>query len=121
MTFSNKVYTVTKFFAQLFFPAVATLYAALAQIWNWPYVTQVVASISAFDAFLGGLLYISSAGYKPQTDGVVHIDQSDPTRNVMTMDLKDPLGFVQNPPQTVLMEVRGAPLPPATIQTTVKT
>lgn len=120
MTFSNKVYNTIKFLAQLFFPGAATLYAALAQIWNWPYVVQVVASIAALDTFLGGLLYVSAAGFKPQTAGIVHIDQSDPSQNVLTMEFKNPLGIIQNPPKTVLMEVQGAPPPAATIQTTVQ-
>jgi hypothetical protein len=120
VVFSNKVYSFVKFLAQIFFPGVATLYAALAQIWNWPYVTQVVASIAAFDTFLGGLLYLSAAGYKPPVDGVVHIDQTDPTRNVMTMDFADPTGVVQGQYRTLNMEVRGPKTASPTIQQTVE-
>jgi hypothetical protein len=64
MLFSNKVFDVLKWIAQLFLPAAATLYFALAQIWNFPYGEQIVGTITAVDAFLGVLLGISSAQYK---------------------------------------------------------
>ena len=60
---SNKVYDVLKWIAQLFLPAIGTLYFALASIWNFPYGEQVVGTITAIDAFLGAILGISSATY----------------------------------------------------------
>ena len=49
---SNKVYDALKFVAQILLPALATLYFALAQIWNLPYGEQIVGTITAIDAFL---------------------------------------------------------------------
>lgn len=60
---SNKMYDVLKWFAQLFLPAIGTLYFALASIWNFPYGEQVVGTITAIDAFLGAILGISSVAY----------------------------------------------------------
>lgn len=60
---SNKTYDVLKFIAQIFLPALGTLYFALASIWNLPYGEQVVGTISAVDAFLGALLGISTKKY----------------------------------------------------------
>lgn len=60
---NNKVYDVLKYVAQIVLPALATLYFALAGIWNFPYVEQVVGTISAVDTFLGVLLGISSNNY----------------------------------------------------------
>lgn len=60
---SNKTYDVLKSIAQIFLPALGTLYFALASIWNLPYGEQVVGTISAVDAFLGALLGISTKKY----------------------------------------------------------
>lgn len=60
---NNKVYDVLKYIAQIVLPALGTLYFALAGIWNFPYVEQVVGTISAVDTFLGVLLGISSNNY----------------------------------------------------------
>ena len=61
---SNKVYDVLKWIAQLFLPAVGTLYAALAGIWGFPYGEQIMSTILAIDTFLGAILGISNANYK---------------------------------------------------------
>ena len=60
---SNKVYDILKWIAQIFLPAIATLYFALASIWGFPYAEQIVGTITAIDAFLGVLLGISTAKY----------------------------------------------------------
>lgn len=61
---NNKVYDVLKWIAQLFLPAVGTLYAALAGIWGFPYGEQIMSTILAIDTFLGAILGISNANYK---------------------------------------------------------
>lgn len=61
---SNKVYDILKYIAQIVLPAIATLYFALAGIWNFPYGEEVVGTITAIDTFLGVLLGISSVSYK---------------------------------------------------------
>ena len=63
MKMSNKVYDVLKDIAQIYLPALATLYLTLAGIWGLPYGEQVSASIMAVDACLGGFLKISSNQY----------------------------------------------------------
>lgn len=68
MKMSNKVYDILKFIAQLLLPALATLWATLGKIWNWPLVTEIAATICAIDTFLGALLGISSAQYKKDQD-----------------------------------------------------
>lgn len=60
---SNKVYDILKYIAQIVLPACATLYFALAGIWNLPYGEEVVGTITAVDTFLGVLLGISSHNY----------------------------------------------------------
>lgn len=63
---TNKVYDVLKFIAQIFLPALGTLYFALAAIWHLPYGEEVVGTITALDAFLGAILGISSEVYKQE-------------------------------------------------------
>ena len=63
MKMSNKVYDVLKWIAMYVLPASATLYFALAGIWNFPYGEQIVGTLTAVDTFLGVVLGISSAKY----------------------------------------------------------
>lgn len=64
---SNKVYDVLKWIAQLFLPALGTLYFALASIWGFPYGEEIVGTITAVDAFLGVILGISTAAYNKKS------------------------------------------------------
>lgn len=63
---SNKVYDILKFIALTVLPALATLYASLADIWGLPYAVAVPATITAIDTFLGALLMISSYNYNKE-------------------------------------------------------
>lgn len=65
---SNKLYDILKYVAQIILPACATLYFALAGIWNLPYREEIVGTITAIDAFLGVILGISSANYKKNNE-----------------------------------------------------
>lgn len=66
MIIPNKVYDVLKWITQIFVPAVATLYFALAGIWGFPYGEQIVGTLTAIDTFLGVLLGISNHQYKKE-------------------------------------------------------
>ena len=74
MTFDNKTYDALKWVAQIFLPALGTLYFALAKIWGLPAAEEVVGTIVALDAFLGALLGISSKNYVPHADGILHVN-----------------------------------------------
>ena len=63
MKLSNSNYDWLKWVAQIFLPALGTLYFALAQIWGLPYAKEFVGTITAIDAFLGALLGISTHFY----------------------------------------------------------
>lgn len=75
MTFDNKTYDKLKWIAQYLLPAIGTLYFALARIWNLPYASEVVGTITAVDTFLGVLLGISSANY--EGDGNILVNAQD--------------------------------------------
>jgi hypothetical protein len=75
---SNRMYDILKWIAQYLLPGLGTLYFALAKIWGLPYGTEIVGTISAIDAFLGGLLGISSANYySEQVQTNVNNDSQD--------------------------------------------
>ena len=69
MKLNNKVYDTLKWLVIIVMPAVATLYAALAAVWAWPYADEVVTTITAVDTFLGAVLCISTANYNKGAGG----------------------------------------------------
>lgn len=68
MILKNSTYDVLKWIAQIFIPALGTLYFALAQIWGFPYGEQILGTITAIDTFLGLLLGISTMQYNKKGD-----------------------------------------------------
>lgn len=63
MKLSNRTYDVIKFIALLIAP-LATFIAALVDIWGIPYGSQIVATISALDVFVGALVIILKSIYE---------------------------------------------------------
>ena len=61
-------YDILKYVAQIVLPAIATLYFALAGIWDFPYGEQIVGTITAVDTFLGVILGISTINYKSKEE-----------------------------------------------------
>lgn len=76
MKLSNETYDVLKWIAQIFLPALGTLYFALASIWGLPFGEQVVGTITAVDAFLGALLQISTSLYNEELNNVKRNNQN---------------------------------------------
>lgn len=85
MVFSNTVYDRLMWIAQYFLPALTTLWIALAKVWGLPYGTEIGATLSALDLFLGALLGLSDKNYKG--DGTMTINTSDPEKDVYTLEL----------------------------------
>ena len=65
---SNKLYDILKWIALILIPALATLYFALAGIWNLPYGEEIVGTLTAIDTCLGALLGISSYNYNKKKE-----------------------------------------------------
>lgn len=63
MKLPDNVYNVLKWICLVLLPAISTLYFALGGIWGFPYVEQIVGTISAIEVFLGALLGISTIQY----------------------------------------------------------
>lgn len=60
---STNYYDVLTWIAQIFLPALAALYLAMAGFWSLPFSEQVVGTIMALDTFLGLLLGFSTAEF----------------------------------------------------------
>jgi hypothetical protein len=87
---SSGVYDNLKTAAQIWIPAFGTLYFALAGIWGLPHADQIVGSLTALDTALGVILGISSAGFKPASDGNLVIDRSSPVKDIYSLEINVP-------------------------------
>lgn len=61
--FSNKAYDILKWIAQVFLPALITLYGVIANALDLPYTETVITIAVGVDAFLGTVLGISTINY----------------------------------------------------------
>lgn len=60
---TDKTYNSLKQVAQIWLPAIGSLYFGLAEIWHLPMAPEVVGTITLLDTFLGVVLGISSKVY----------------------------------------------------------
>lgn len=75
LVFDNASYDKLKWVAQIFLPALATLYFSLSKIWGLPYGEEITGSIACLDTFIGICLGISSDNYyKNNKNGGSSID-----------------------------------------------
>lgn len=63
MKMNSNVYDVLKWIAQIALPALATLWFAIAKVWNLPFGVEILGTVSAVDVFLGAILGISSVQF----------------------------------------------------------
>lgn len=63
---SDEMYVFLSKLAQGYLPLAGTLYFALSELWGLPYAAQIVGTITAVDAFIGGCLTISTKNYKKE-------------------------------------------------------
>lgn len=60
---SDGIYSKLKHTASIVLPAVSALYIALAQVWHFQHVEEVVGSLTAVNAFIGALVALSTRTY----------------------------------------------------------
>ena len=65
---SNKTYDLLKWIAQIFIPALTVFVGVVLNCFNVECTDIVVTIMTAFDAFLGALLGISSSSYKKASE-----------------------------------------------------
>lgn len=68
---SNKTYDILKWVAAIFIPAATALYATVGDVWGFPYIVEITATLAAIDTFLGALLGISSITYQHDSDALL--------------------------------------------------
>ncbi len=68
MKLSNKMYDFLKWFALIALPAFQVFWLTVGKVWNFPYLTEVGATIGATGLFIAALLGLSIKGY---TEGAV--------------------------------------------------
>lgn len=68
MKFSNKTYDILKWIAQIFLPALITLYGVIGSACDIPHTQTVTTIAIAVDTFLGSILGISSRSYYKEGD-----------------------------------------------------
>jgi Putative phage holin Dp-1 len=76
----DSTYEVLNNLALVVFPAVATLYAALATVWGLDYAREVVGTIVAIDTFLGVLVKVGQNSYdnsEAKYDGTIGVTETD--------------------------------------------
>lgn len=66
---SNKLYDVLKYIAQVFLPALTVFVGVVLKCFNYAGTDIVITIMTAFDAFLGSVLMISSANYNKNKEG----------------------------------------------------
>lgn len=103
MKIPSWLYDILKEIAQVVLPGLATFYFALATIWGFPYGEQIVGTITAFDAFLGACLHISTKSY--EGDGVLHVDTTNMYKDTYSLDFNTPLDEVGEK-KNVLLKVK---------------
>jgi hypothetical protein len=78
--FSNRAYDILKYVAQVFLPAVALFYIAIAPLWGLPKQEEVAGTVVALDLLLGTLLGISNKQYQnsdARFDGRIRIEPGE--------------------------------------------
>lgn len=97
---SNGAYDVLKRIVTLGLPALATLYASLAALWDFPNPEAVVGTFAALATFGGVLLTISTKSWnnsEGKYDGELITTGNDPDTGIPSLELnvtKDPNEFV---------------------------
>jgi hypothetical protein len=103
---TGKTYDILKFCAMVAFPALGTLYFALAGIWGLPAAEQVVGTIVAVDTFLGVILQISSARYKEEHVGTIVVKEIG-DKKVFSLEIDEDPNDLENR-EEILFKVRKA-------------
>jgi len=87
---SNKTYNLLKKVVTLVLPAAATLYAALAAVWELPNPEAVVATFAAVATFCGVLLNVSGSSWDnsdSKYDGELITTGEDPDTGLPNLQL----------------------------------
>ena len=104
------MYDQLKWLAQIFFPALGTLYFGLSQIWGFPKGAEVVGTITIIDTFLGVLLGLATRSYNASGaafDGTIDVGTTDTGKTYLLNLNADPQNLDQQ--KQVVLKVNPTP------------
>lgn len=84
---SDSAYNVVKRSATIVFPALSALYIAVAQIWNFNHIEEVVGTLTAINTFCGVIIQLSKKSYYASSApyvGEIKV-QSDGERKIFSL------------------------------------
>lgn len=106
---SSAVYDKLRPIVQIWLPALGVFYAAMAGLWGFGFVAEVVGSLSAIAALLGTVLGISRKTYNEKEalaatealdagtyDGALVVDETDPLKDTFVLHLDVPFEDLKN-------------------------
>ncbi len=102
---SNQLYDKLKFLAQIFLPALGSLYFSLAGLWGLPAAEQVVGTVVVIDTFLGVLLSLNTQTYnqsEAKYDGAIHLGEVDGDQRTFRLELPITAGAIEDAKEIVL-------------------
>lgn len=99
---SDKSYNRLSTTVRLILPAIGTLYFTFANVWGLPYGEQVVGSIAALTVFLGVVLTLAKKVWSQNADGQIVLDQTDPSKDVYSLEMGIPLEDLAGKKQVTL-------------------
>jgi len=91
MKINNKTYDAINSTVKIVLPAIGTLYFTVASVWGLPYGEQVVGSLAGVATFLGVLITVAKRGWNNSMDGSIVVNQSDPEKDVYSIELNEPI------------------------------
>lgn len=121
---SSDQYTLLKHVVSIVLPALAAIYFALGQVWHFPDVAEVMATIAGANTVLGGLLGYSTATYNASESkyaGIIETVEDDAkiTFNLITnghpaniKNMTEAIFKVQPQVTPVSVAQHGASIPP---------
>lgn len=63
MRISDKTYNFLKWFALVALPAFQVFWLTVGKVWNFPYLTEIGATVGAFGLLIATLIGVSTASY----------------------------------------------------------
>lgn len=78
MVINNKTYDILKYIALIALPAIEAFWLTIGNVWGFPLVTEIGATIAAVDVLLGSLLGISTKNYNKKIEQLESMTVPEP-------------------------------------------
>ena len=105
LVFSNSTYEGLRALAEVILPGVAAFYVALAGVWGFGFVAQVVGTIAAVETLLGLVIRLARRTYNQSDakfDGTVNVQQDGENPKTLQLDLLAAPETLQSQKEVVL-------------------